>query len=234
MTLTKAAFIPPSTIEISVLVPVMNEAGNIRPLIEEISDKDGKRQVISLWTLGEIGKRTKLDDSNGIDNTLWKKLEEDNTDEVKTAAAFALGSCAVGNKDAFLPKILETIKTTKKGVQEIKKHGALRALREVIIGADGSSEDGVLAGESSKMEYMMSPRKKRVKREDDDVLFKSTQQAWAVVLAKARDLVAVRGFAEGRQQHARRFRSTSARALCNRNSCTASLDESRLGVCPHL
>ncbi|CAL6443773.1 unnamed protein product [Bathycoccus prasinos] len=159
----------------------------IATLIEEISDKDGKRQVISLWTLGEIGKRTKLDDSNGIDNTLWKKLEEDNTDEVKTAAAFALGSCAVGNKDAFLPKILETIKTTKKGVQEILKHGALRALREVIIGADGSSEDGVLAGESSKMEYMMSPRKKRVKREDDDVLFKSTQQAWAVVLAKARD-----------------------------------------------
>ncbi|CAL6447156.1 unnamed protein product [Bathycoccus prasinos] len=159
----------------------------IATLIEEISDKDGKRQVISLWTLGEIGKRTKLDDSNGIDNTLWKKLEEENTDEVKTAAAFALGSCAVGNKDAFLPKILETIKTTKKGVQEILKHGALRALREVIIGADGSSEDGVLAGESSKMEYMMSPRKKRVKREDDDVLFKSTQQAWAVVLAKARD-----------------------------------------------
>ena len=37
MTRTKAAFIPPSTIEISVLVPVMNEAGNIRPLIEEIS-----------------------------------------------------------------------------------------------------------------------------------------------------------------------------------------------------
>lgn len=37
MTRTKAAFIPPSTIEISVLVPVMNEAGNIRPLVEEIS-----------------------------------------------------------------------------------------------------------------------------------------------------------------------------------------------------
>ena len=37
MTRTKAAFIPPSTIEISVLVPVMNEAGNVRPLIEEIS-----------------------------------------------------------------------------------------------------------------------------------------------------------------------------------------------------
>ena len=37
MTRTKAAVPPPSTIEISVLVPVMNEAGNIRPLIEEIS-----------------------------------------------------------------------------------------------------------------------------------------------------------------------------------------------------
>jgi len=159
----------------------------IATLIKEISDKDGKREVISLWTLGEIGKRTKLDDSKGIDGTLWKKLEEDNSDEVKTAAAFALGSCAVGNKDAFLPKILETIKTTKKDVQEILKHGALRALREVIIGADGSSEDGVLAGGSSRTEHMMSPRKKRVKREDDDVLFKSTQQAWAVVLAKARD-----------------------------------------------
>jgi cullin-associated NEDD8-dissociated protein 1 len=159
----------------------------IATLIKDISDKDGKREVISLWTLGEIGKRTKLDDSKAIDGTLWKKLEEDNSDEVKTAAAFALGSCAVGNKDAFLPKILETIKTTKKDVQEILKHGALRALREVIIGADGSSEDGVLAGGSSRMEHMMSPRKKRVKREDDDVLFKSTQQAWAVVLAKARD-----------------------------------------------
>jgi dolichol-phosphate mannosyltransferase len=37
MTRTKAAVPLPSAIEISVLVPVMNEAGNIRPLIEEIS-----------------------------------------------------------------------------------------------------------------------------------------------------------------------------------------------------
>ena len=37
MTRTKAAKAKPSAIEISVLVPVMNEAGNIRPLIEEIS-----------------------------------------------------------------------------------------------------------------------------------------------------------------------------------------------------
>jgi dolichol-phosphate mannosyltransferase len=37
MTQTKATVIPPSAIEISVLVPVMNEAGNIRPLVEEIS-----------------------------------------------------------------------------------------------------------------------------------------------------------------------------------------------------
>jgi dolichol-phosphate mannosyltransferase len=37
MTRTKAATAKPSAIEISVLVPVMNEAGNIRPLIEEIS-----------------------------------------------------------------------------------------------------------------------------------------------------------------------------------------------------
>ena len=98
-----------------------------------------------------------------------------------------MGSCAVGNKDAFLPKILETIKTNKKDVKEILKHGALRALREVIIGAGDSSEDGLLAGGSSRIDYTMSPRKKRVKREDDDILFKSTQQAWAVVLAKACD-----------------------------------------------
>ena len=79
------------------------------------------------------------------------------------------------------------IKTNKKDVKEILKHGALRALREVIIGAGDSSEDGLLAGGSSRIDYTMSPRKKRVKREDDDILFKSTQQAWAVVLAKACD-----------------------------------------------
>ena len=38
MTQTKASVIPTSEIEISVLVPVMNESGNIRPLVEEISD----------------------------------------------------------------------------------------------------------------------------------------------------------------------------------------------------
>ena len=37
MTRIKAATTSPSAIEISVLVPVMNEAGNIRPLVEEIS-----------------------------------------------------------------------------------------------------------------------------------------------------------------------------------------------------
>lgn len=36
MTRTKAAVSPQSAIEISILVPVMNEAGNIRPLVEEI------------------------------------------------------------------------------------------------------------------------------------------------------------------------------------------------------
>ena len=37
-----------------------------------------------------------------------------------------------------------------------------------------------------------------------------------------------------RPLHARRLRSMSARALCNRNSCTASLDELRQGAFPHL
>ncbi len=37
MTRAKADANPPSAIEISVLVPVMNEAGNIRPLVEEIA-----------------------------------------------------------------------------------------------------------------------------------------------------------------------------------------------------
>ena len=37
MTRTKAAAAPQTAIEISILVPVMNEAGNIRPLVEEIS-----------------------------------------------------------------------------------------------------------------------------------------------------------------------------------------------------
>ena len=36
-----------------------------------------------------------------------------------------------------------------------------------------------------------------------------------------------------RPLHARRLRSMSAPVLCNRNSCTESLDESRRGACPH-
>jgi len=160
----------------------------IASLSKEISKNDGKREVISLWTLGEIGKRSKLDDGNNIAGILWEKLEEDCSDEVKTAVAFALGSCAFGNKDAFFPKILDTIKATN-GVKESLKHSALRALREVIVCTDGSSsnEDTLSGSQMSVPAYSASPRKKKAKREDDDVLFKSTQQAWSIVLSKARD-----------------------------------------------
>ncbi|GAA5973424.1 hypothetical protein JCM11641_006452 [Rhodosporidiobolus odoratus] len=92
------------------------------------SSKSSTAQLLlALLTLGEIGRNADL----SAHSSVFSKIIEQFTvpsEDVRRAAAFAAGNIAVGNPDAFLPGILQLVKSDDK-----KRYLALQALKEVII-----------------------------------------------------------------------------------------------------
>jgi len=76
--------------------------------------------------LGEIGRRIKLDKTDNIQKAIFATFESP-SEEVKSAASYALGSLAVGNLQSVLPFILSETKNQPK-----RQYALLRSLREVI------------------------------------------------------------------------------------------------------
>ncbi|GAA5945445.1 hypothetical protein JCM10213_005987 [Rhodosporidiobolus nylandii] len=91
--------------------------------------------LLALLTLGEVGRITDLSASGhaGVFNKIIEQFSA-SSEDVRRAAAFAAGNIAVGNTDAFLPPILQLVKSDDK-----KRYLALQALKEVIIHSSPTS-----------------------------------------------------------------------------------------------
>ena len=76
--------------------------------------------------MGEIGRRTDLSSHATIQSVLMASFHSP-SDEIKAAAAYALGSVAFGNLGAYLPFILSNI-----GAQAKLQYLLLHSLKEVI------------------------------------------------------------------------------------------------------
>ncbi|KAI8644343.1 armadillo-type protein [Parasitella parasitica] len=92
----------------------------------------------ALLTIGEIGRRVDLVAYENMD-VLVTNAFVSQSEEVKFAAAFALGNICVGNIPQYLPSIVTQIKKQPK-----RRYLLLHALKEVITRYDGDSKDNSL------------------------------------------------------------------------------------------
>lgn len=90
---------------------------------------------LALLTIGEIGRRADLSAYDKVDELVINMFVSP-SEEVKFAAAFALGNICVGNIRKYLPSIVTQIKEQPK-----RRYLLLHALKEVITRYDGDSKD---------------------------------------------------------------------------------------------
>ncbi|KAI8979576.1 armadillo-type protein [Mycotypha africana] len=96
-------------------------------------------KYLSLLIIGEIGRRTDLSSFADIDDEITA-LFSSQSEEVKFAAAFALGNICVGNISNYLPSIVEQIKHDRK-----RRYLLLHALKEVITRYKRENKDQSLS-----------------------------------------------------------------------------------------
>lgn len=92
-------------------------------------------KYLSLLTIGEIGRRVDLSKFAQVDEQVIVSFASQ-SEEVKFAAAFALGNICVGNIQKYLPSIVAQIKEQPK-----KRYLLLHALKEVITRYERKATD---------------------------------------------------------------------------------------------
>ncbi|KAH8556542.1 armadillo-type protein [Umbelopsis sp. PMI_123] len=102
-------------------------------------------KYLSLLTLGEIGRKADLSSRPDIYNTVLD-LFGAQSEEVKSAAAFALGNISIGNVEQYIPRIVAEISEQPK-----KKYLLLHALKEIITRYTHQEGGAGLANESEKI-----------------------------------------------------------------------------------
>jgi len=122
---------------IAVLV-ANNNAGRDATVKKFVSDivegKTESSKLLSLYCIGEIGRRVDLSDNASVKKNILASLDSQ-SEEIKSAASVALGCVAVGNLSHFLPDILSEINSNEK-----RQYLLLGSLREVIVRLSLSTE----------------------------------------------------------------------------------------------
>jgi len=105
------------------------------------SNKAELNLQLSLLTSGEIGQRVDLSSvstSVGTDlQTIYLSSFDSSNEEIKAAAAYALGHAAVGSMSNFLPAILSALENST----QKKQYLLLSAMKEVIKCHESSGKD---------------------------------------------------------------------------------------------
>jgi len=102
-------------------------------------------KYLSLLTLGEIGRKADLSSRPDIYKTVLD-LFAAQSEEVKSAAAFALGNISIGNVEQYIPMIITEITEQPK-----KKYLLLHALKEIITRYTHQEGGRGLANQSEKI-----------------------------------------------------------------------------------
>lgn len=100
---------------------------------------------LALLTIGEIGRRIDLSAYDSMDELVINMFVSQ-SEEVKFAAAFALGNICVGNIHEYLPSIVTQIKEQPK-----RRYLLLHALKEVITRYNGDSKDNSLSSAADEI-----------------------------------------------------------------------------------
>lgn len=111
---------------ICVSANAVERAATVRSFASDLSGSNPRAQHMALLCLGELGRQTELADSWELKDLILAAFESP-SEEVKTAAAFALGGVAVGNMAMYLPVLLQAVESSK------HQYLLLAALKEVIV-----------------------------------------------------------------------------------------------------
>ena len=82
---------------------------------------------LALYSLGEVGYQCDLSRHDHIYSSISNMLQS-NVEEIRAAAAYALGSITVGNMEKFLPQVLNALRTN-----DDLKYQFLVTLREIVF-----------------------------------------------------------------------------------------------------
>ncbi|CAO0798288.1 unnamed protein product [Mucor circinelloides] len=100
---------------------------------------------LALLTIGEMGRRIDLSAYDNMDELVLNMFVSQ-SEEVKFAAAFALGNICVGSIHKYLPSIVTQIKEQPK-----RRYLLLHALKEVITRYDVDSKDNSLSSAADEI-----------------------------------------------------------------------------------
>ncbi|KAI9483260.1 MAG: armadillo-type protein [Benjaminiella poitrasii] len=125
---------------VAVLAANTNDTNRIQTIKEfqsyiQKADINDSVKYLSLLSIGEIGRRIDLSQFPEINEQVIN-LFSAQSEEVKFAAAFALGNICVGNINKYLPPIVSQIKEEPK-----RRYLLLHALKEVITRNEGGDDN---------------------------------------------------------------------------------------------
>ncbi|KAG0210629.1 Cullin-associated NEDD8-dissociated protein 1 [Mortierella sp. GBA30] len=129
LSLPKQAF---STIAQCIAVLCLNSEKNLEMTVAEFLRKiedartSDSLKYLSLITLGEIGRRVSLSGHATLHTSILAMFNV-HSEEVRSAAAFAIGNVSAGNVTVYVPIIMQEIQKDPK-----KRYLLLHALKEVI------------------------------------------------------------------------------------------------------
>ena len=107
-----------------------NVGVSVDDFAKELDSTDETRVCLALSVLGEAGLLFGSSPPSTLQPKLLMKYLKSRSDQIARAAAIALGRAGVGNKDLYLPAILQLA-----GDEEDMKYSALHALREILTSA---------------------------------------------------------------------------------------------------
>eukprot|EP00096_Caligus_rogercresseyi_P003100 TRINITY_DN1567_c0_g1_i2.p1 TRINITY_DN1567_c0_g1~~TRINITY_DN1567_c0_g1_i2.p1 ORF type:complete len:1243 (+),score=465.99 TRINITY_DN1567_c0_g1_i2:109-3837(+) len=121
---------------------VVTNPPEAKKVVEEFSsnlkDKGDNHHMhtFSLLAIGEIGNYIDLSNNGNLKNTVLESFNH-SSEEVKSAASYALGKLSLGNLKEYLPFVLREIESQPK-----RQYLLLHSLKE-IISVQSTSSDGV-------------------------------------------------------------------------------------------
>uniref|UniRef100_A0A1B6MPH3 Uncharacterized protein n=1 Tax=Graphocephala atropunctata TaxID=36148 RepID=A0A1B6MPH3_9HEMI len=137
-TLHKQAFHSLAKCVAAIMVTRQQEAvAVVNTFLEDIQNpRSDPQHIFALLVVGEIGRHIDLSGLTSLKQVILASFSPP-SEEVKSAASYALGSIAVGNLQQYLPFVLQEIETQPK-----RQYLLLHSLKE-IISCQSSSASGV-------------------------------------------------------------------------------------------
>jgi len=105
---------------------------------KDLNSKEEGSKLLSLFALGEIGRKVDLSSYTSIKKDI-ESCFESGSEEIKNAASYSLGNISVGNLKTYLPFIIENSRKDSS-----KKYLLIHSLKEIITQAESESIKGYL------------------------------------------------------------------------------------------